>query len=414
MPSTWTLHRSATDAKVGGVCGGAAERWGVDPVLVRVGLVLLALSGGVGVVLYLAGWLLLPVAGTGRAAVDDLFGGAAARWPRGLWITLLVVACLVSFAVLGGLTPFGVVPAVAVLVLWWLGRRRRDAPAASGSALPPAPTPGRPDAVRDPVPSAPPLPVPAAPLDAAPADAGAAERASYAAFLAQPDPVGLYAEPTPPPVVRPGPTLAARRVRLAGVAGLGLTWLGLGIADASGVPVSLAVYAGAGLLVLALALVVAARWGRARGLLAGAVVLALAALATSSLTPGLVGPAVAAPARQLELTHPLSYTSPTAFPAAGDVLDTGELDVDLTRLDLTTDATYRATVDTGRLVVRTPPGTGVALHYDVEAGHITSYGSPVDAGIDLTGDRVLVAPTTGQPTLTLDLRVGTGVLEVRP
>jgi len=465
MPSPWTLHRSADDAKLGGVCGGVADRWGIDPVLVRVGFVLLALSGGVGVVLYLAGWLLLPVAGTDRAAVDDLFGGAAARWPRELWTTLVVVACVVSFAVLSAVTPFGVVPALAVLGLWWLGRRRHaratdrpgpDHPYAVGATPPPvwqgpetpfsraasawqarvtevrsgvwsgpAPQPGvRPDGTApqdtrwDPVPTAPPVPLPTEPGHLAEETAAAVrEEAARAAFLSVPDPVGLYTEPavTPVPAARPGAALAARRVRLASVTALGLTWLGLGVADALGVRVDLAVYAGAGLLVLALGLLAAARWGRARGLLAGAVVLALAAATTSSLTSGLVGPAVAGPARAagLQMSHPVAYTTAAALPAAGDVLDVGSLDVDLTGLDLTADATYRATVDTGRLVVRTPPGTGVDLRYDVDAGHITSYGSPFAAGTDLKGDRLLVAPAAGQHTITLDLRVDTGVLEVR-
>ena len=45
-----TFRRSATDTKLAGVCGGVAARWGLDPVLVRVGFVLLALTGGIGVI----------------------------------------------------------------------------------------------------------------------------------------------------------------------------------------------------------------------------------------------------------------------------------------------------------------------------------------------------------------------------
>ena len=82
-------------------------------------------------------------------------------------------------------------------------------------------------------------------------------------------------------VVRPGATLAARRLRLVTVPALGLTWLGLGMADALGVAVGLAVYAGAGLLVVALGLVAATRLGRARGLLPAGVVLAVAAVVAS-------------------------------------------------------------------------------------------------------------------------------------
>jgi phage shock protein PspC (stress-responsive transcriptional regulator) len=464
MPPTSTFRRSVSDAKLAGVCSGVAARWGLDPVLVRVGFVLLALTGGVGVILYLAGWLLLPVGTTGRAAVDDLLGGAAARWPRELWITLLVVACIVSFGVFGAISPFGVAPALALLALWWFGfhrprvRRTRSSSTASsdhadparstllaapapqaspvtwagpptpfseaatawqarvrevrsgvwGPAAPPASTPtpgsGVQDATWPLAPSAaPPPPPPFPPVDP--------EQAARAAFLSEPDPVGLYTEPAPVPVVRPGSRLSARRLRLVTVTALGLTWLGLGIADALGVAVGLVVYAGSGLLVLALGLVAATRWGRARGLLPAATLVAVAAVLVSSFgSPTQVG-AGRGPAAMFE--RPIAYTSAAAFPVNGDSLDTGDLRVDLSGLTLTSDATYAAVVDTGRVVVRTPPGTGVTLRFGVDTGDVQAYGSHLASGSELTGDRVLVPPAAGQHTLTLDLRVDTGVVEVR-
>jgi len=89
MSSIWTIRRSATDVKLTGLCSGVAQHWGIDPVLARVGWALLALSGGIGLVLYLAGWLLIPVEGSDRALVNDLFGESVRRWPRELWITLV-------------------------------------------------------------------------------------------------------------------------------------------------------------------------------------------------------------------------------------------------------------------------------------------------------------------------------------
>jgi len=67
MSSVWSIRRSTVDKKVAGVCGGVARHWNVDPVLVRVGWVLLALSGGVGIVLYAAAWLLVPADGATRS-----------------------------------------------------------------------------------------------------------------------------------------------------------------------------------------------------------------------------------------------------------------------------------------------------------------------------------------------------------
>lgn len=59
--SGFRLHRSRTDRMLGGVCGGLAESLGVDAALLRIGLIAITLLGaGIGVVLYLAAWLLAP------------------------------------------------------------------------------------------------------------------------------------------------------------------------------------------------------------------------------------------------------------------------------------------------------------------------------------------------------------------
>jgi phage shock protein C len=57
------LRRSTRDRVVGGVCGGAARYLDVDPVLLRVAAVALALSGGLGVLAYLVAWIVIPEAG---------------------------------------------------------------------------------------------------------------------------------------------------------------------------------------------------------------------------------------------------------------------------------------------------------------------------------------------------------------
>ena len=61
MDNTQRLYRSSTDHMLAGVCGGIAEYLNVDPTLVRVAFVLLALvTGGTGVILYGALWLIVP------------------------------------------------------------------------------------------------------------------------------------------------------------------------------------------------------------------------------------------------------------------------------------------------------------------------------------------------------------------
>jgi phage shock protein C len=56
------LQRSRNERIIGGVCGGLAEYFDVDPVLVRVILVVITLMGGAGILLYLILWAVVPLA----------------------------------------------------------------------------------------------------------------------------------------------------------------------------------------------------------------------------------------------------------------------------------------------------------------------------------------------------------------
>lgn len=56
------LHRSRRDRMVGGVCGGIAHYLDVDPVLIRIAVVALTLSGGLGVLAYVVAWIVIPEA----------------------------------------------------------------------------------------------------------------------------------------------------------------------------------------------------------------------------------------------------------------------------------------------------------------------------------------------------------------
>jgi phage shock protein C len=73
------LHRSRRDRVFGGVCGGLAEYFGVDPVLLRIVAVALALSGGAGFLLYLIAWIAIPeeTPGEARASTAPVYGPEA-------------------------------------------------------------------------------------------------------------------------------------------------------------------------------------------------------------------------------------------------------------------------------------------------------------------------------------------------
>ncbi len=55
------LYRSGRDKVLGGVCGGIAEYLNVDPVLIRLLWVVgTIISMGVGIVLYVIAWIIIP------------------------------------------------------------------------------------------------------------------------------------------------------------------------------------------------------------------------------------------------------------------------------------------------------------------------------------------------------------------
>ena len=54
------LHKSATDKKLAGVCGGLAEYLNVDPTIIRVAWVLLVFGWGSGVLAYIVCAFVMP------------------------------------------------------------------------------------------------------------------------------------------------------------------------------------------------------------------------------------------------------------------------------------------------------------------------------------------------------------------
>lgn len=54
------LYRSRKNKKVGGVCGGIAEYFDLDPTLVRLGAIVLIFVWGAGVLAYIAAWAIIP------------------------------------------------------------------------------------------------------------------------------------------------------------------------------------------------------------------------------------------------------------------------------------------------------------------------------------------------------------------
>jgi len=59
------LVRSTTDKKIGGVCGGLADYFDLDPTIIRIVWLLAFLCAGAGLLAYVILWIALPSAPTG-------------------------------------------------------------------------------------------------------------------------------------------------------------------------------------------------------------------------------------------------------------------------------------------------------------------------------------------------------------
>lgn len=73
------LKRSATESMVAGVCGGLAEYFNIDPVIVRLIFVVVTLTSGLGLPAYLILWLVMPRAAPAGSRQPSEHAGQHAR-----------------------------------------------------------------------------------------------------------------------------------------------------------------------------------------------------------------------------------------------------------------------------------------------------------------------------------------------
>jgi phage shock protein C len=59
-PPVKRLYRSGKDKILGGVCGGIGEYLSVDPTLIRLLWILISLAYGMGILLYIIMWIIVP------------------------------------------------------------------------------------------------------------------------------------------------------------------------------------------------------------------------------------------------------------------------------------------------------------------------------------------------------------------
>lgn len=317
------LRRSRGDRKVAGVAGGVARHLDIDPLLVRVGFVVLTFFGGGGLILYGVAWLVVPEEHSERAVV---------RLDDGVRSVALILAGVISLvsvlgdAIGGGFPwPLLIVGAIVLGVIATKESLRPGGPTHPWLRGPATPPPGTPDATGSASPST----------------------AAYPGY-----------RPGPPPYVvdrrKRGPVLFFLTLALA-LLGAGV----LGTIELAGVDVPVSAYPATVLAACGLMLVVSAFYGRGGGLtLVGLV----AALVTGLMTaaPDLsAGRVSAQPATAAGLES--SYT-----------VGAGEIIVNLTSiddLDELDDQTLRLEARFGRIAVAVPDeGLDVVVVTEIEGG----------------------------------------------
>lgn len=391
------LTRSRSERLLGGVAGGIAATYGLEPVLVRAGFVLVGvLTGGAAVVAYVLGWILIPDEEPGSAPAERRPVDVA----QVVGLALVALGASVFFRrfvdgwwLPGFVWPLLLVAAGVALLLLRSGERTgggapaaRPEPGGQAQAGYPPPSPSAPWA---------PPPTPGATGGAtapgAPVTAGHAESADAmaAGWPSAPPRPALHREP-PSPLTR---TTLSLLLLLGGIAAL------LDAADVLDVD-AVAVMA-IGLGVVGLALVVAAWFGRARALVPIGVVLTVVtglAVATDVPWRGGIGDREYRPATAEDLRD--TYR-----------LAIGDLVLDLRTLDLPAGTTeIDVSVAIGQLTVLLPPGVVAEVDGRASIGEVDLWGETSDGiGADVTrrtrdGD--------GDPALTVRARVGIGNLEV--
>ena len=70
---TKRLYRPREGRVVAGVCAGLAAYFGVDPTLVRLAFALVTAFGGLGVLIYLCAWVVIPEEGGDGSSIAETF-----------------------------------------------------------------------------------------------------------------------------------------------------------------------------------------------------------------------------------------------------------------------------------------------------------------------------------------------------
>ena len=356
------LYRSRNDRKLGGVAGGLANYLGIDPTVVRIAFVVLALTG-VSVLLYIAGWILIPEHPvTSPETVHQPPRGA----DRQLAVAVGIGSLGLAIAVLSG---SWTLLAFALIVggIWLLSERTRQAD-------PPTP---------DPWPAA----------------------AAAAPGSPDPTPHMSATQPAIPYVEPPAPSPKRPQRITRGVLGLLALLVGLGIAAAAGDwwDVDGSLFLGIGTLIIG----------------AGVILGAVTDLGARGLIPlGLLALILLIPVAVIDDLVDDGVGTATFRPSSIEDLEDvyrhgiGDMTVDLSRLDLTgEDHDVRVELGIGELTVLVADEVGGTVVLTADAGELDvdlpgSGSDRIVDGVSIESGSIVLGGEQGELDLEIDLGFG--------
>ncbi|WP_204001197.1 PspC domain-containing protein [Micromonospora lutea] len=466
--SRYGLVRPRDGRYLAGVCAAVGRATNTDPVLWRVLLAVLGFFGGIGILVYVAAWLIIPGEGDSASPVESMLGrGRSSMSPVTVIILGVVVAVGFGFVVTDAFRAVLLGAAILVGGALLLNRQQREtrpgppgpAPGAPGADVPASPPPppgpvppvsypgptaypaaypefGRTATVAPPafhppgttpgVPSAPPVPsAPARPEESTmqlpptpswPTSATASGPPVTPPIYRPPfAPHGPYAgppkvAPPPPPPPRPKPPRKPRERSALGAVTFSLIFVALGLVGVLDLldvfPIGASAYFAAALAVIGLGLLAGTWFGRARWLIAlGLVTAAALAVVTVVESYDRVRGVDGAVTWAPANHRDLAVRYEQSFNDA--VLDLRAIDFSQQETEIT------VVINFGEATVVVPPNVDVTAVTQVTAGDANVFGQRARGMDDRLADIVDLGPDgVGGGKLRLNLHINAGHMEV--
>jgi phage shock protein PspC (stress-responsive transcriptional regulator) len=444
LQSVQSWRRSRSDRWVAGVCGGIGRALNIDPVLVRVVMAVLIISGP-GVVFYLAAWLLMPDEGKDRSAAQNLLGDKVRPdhpwlWPIVIGACVFIAIAMMSSFDFGRFVPG---PLIVLAVIWILashrkGRRRgrfghghghdwsgpgtqwsgqQDTTTYQGTApqdprpyqgTAPTPPMGQPTtsayASSQTGPSTPP---------AGPSSSATQRPQDRTVEPVQPvwtedDPLGLYVDepPTAPPTTT-GPDAEPPAKGMRGVKSIVVVLTGIAIAIAAAAGAATSTMLIIGLATLGAGMLLGGFVGRTLALLPLGILLAIGAVVST------VFPTIPRNFADFQyIAQPGELITATTTSTKQD-FDAGSVQLDLTKAKFGEGAKVEVHGKVGEIVVRVPPNVDVTGNLSAKMGELIWMGEKHDGHRPkLTQTDLGADGKVGPETVTLDLELKFGSIRV--